>query len=217
MSLRFEQSMVVVAAFPVLVALAGCGGAEPAEPAEPAPSTSAAQPGSSPQGEGEAIVESGDTGGSAQDPRISTSPGEEGGAVVLWPRVMGNEDEPAGMVQRRLRRLVQQAMPDAPVDVRPDPERSCPREGCKGVAVGALFAGMGNGCAVVAFVIPPGAEPMTLVPWAGGVKLKRTTIPFRDPVENHVEVNDFESCDELDGALAEGEDEVLEAIRRAAG
>ena len=63
------------------------------------------------------------------DPRVSTSGGEPGGYVVLWPRVApadpdGELSETASMIQNRLIAFAQEAAAGHPVDVRPEPQRA---------------------------------------------------------------------------------------------
>ncbi len=151
------------------------------------------------------------------DSRVSTSAGVEDGAVVLWPRMIGfPPGQEANDVQLRIKGLVERAMPDAPVDVRPDPERTCPRMGCAGVSVGTLFVAQGDSCLVVAIVSEPGVSPQKLVPWAGRMNLRAAEIPFREPAESWVQVRDFVPCAGLSAALAEHDAEVEAAIQEAA-
>ena len=141
-------------------------------------------------------------------PEISRSAGQQGGVVVLWPRIIPRSSSAvtrnaAWVVQQHLIKLVGEAFPNRPVDVRPEPERVCPQAGCKAMAVGALLVHQNSSCAVVGWASPPGRSSQTLVPWAGLVELKRPTIPFREPVESHVTIRDFQSCDRLAGPLTE--------------
>jgi hypothetical protein len=106
-------------------------------------------------------------------------------------------------VQQHLIKLVGQALPDRPIDVRPEPERVCPQAGCSAMAVGALLVHNNNACAVVGWASAPGRSDQTLVPWAGLIELKRPTIPFREPVESHVIIRDFQPCDRLAAPLTE--------------
>jgi hypothetical protein len=101
------------------------------------------------------------------------------------------------------------------VDVRPEPERVCPKTGCQGVSVGLLLARAGGGCSVVAMVSPPGPSPAHLVPWSPGVvKLKAPTVRFREHAENVVGVKDYGRCEKLPADLA-GKDADVEAALRA--
>ena len=68
----------------------------------------------------------------ADAPEISRSVGVKGGVVVLWPRVLPATADPAVQVeaqklQARLTAMAEAAAPAAPRDVRPTPERVCPR------------------------------------------------------------------------------------------
>ena len=138
-------------------------------------------------------------------PEISRSLGKKGGTVVLWPRIT-----PAGAVDHDAAVKVQQALTGLAqgagyeVDVRPEPERVCPREsGCKAVALGAVITATDSGCVVVATVSRPGQSPATLVPWVGEVRLKAPTSVFREPPESQVVVTDYARCADLDLKLAE--------------
>ena len=155
------------------------------------------------------------------DPRISRSAGEEGGVVVLWPRIIGRSEEGrsediAAALQQRLREVVARALPGRPVDVRPEPERVCPQGGCRTVNVGVLLLREQAGCAVLALVGGAGRSAISIVPWAGDVELRSATVPFRDPPEDEVRVKDFTPCGEILGALSQREAEVEAAIRAAA-
>jgi hypothetical protein len=159
----------------------------------------------------------------SSDPRVSRSAGEAGGVVVLFPRIIPAEafDSTrmiAGLVQQRAQELVERTLAGRPIDVRPEPERTCPKAGCAAVALGVLIVRQGDGCAVVGFVMPPGtSDPTTLVPWTGDLTLKQTTIPFRAYPESEVVVSDYGPCDDLPGSLGEHEAEVAAALTAAAG
>ena len=152
------------------------------------------------------------TGGDS--PQISRSVGVEGGVVVLWPRVIGSPD--AGLpitsvareLQSRLVAITKRVAPGRPVDVRPEPERVCPRAGCAATSVGVLLAVRGRGCAAVALVSEPGQSPAELVPWGGGVNLKSSSALFREPPEQSVSVSDYARCESL---LEELSDQDVEA------
>lgn len=151
------------------------------------------------------------------DERVSTSAGEPGGVVVLWPRVVtsGGGDAPeAAEVQRELRGIVERAADARAVDVRPEPQRVCPQGGCRGLAVGAVLLRSGTGCAAVATVSQPGETPTQLVAWAGDVQLRNHNVPFREPPEQHLSVRDFVPCEELTTALLAGEPAVAERVRQ---
>jgi len=146
--------------------------------------------------------------GEADAPEISRSVGAEGGIVLLWPRIVGERSRGAqpdaetralaGRLQARLGELVGRALPNRPVDVRPEPERVCPRGGCKGASVGVLLARAGSGgCAAVALVSGPGPTAARLVPWIGRIELTANVVPFRAPPESAIEVQDYVRCAKL--------------------
>jgi hypothetical protein len=147
-------------------------------------------------------------GDSSQDaPEISRSVGVAGGAVVLWPRVVLTRQGPskpddatrelARGLQSRMADLVKSAAGGKNVDVRPEPERVCPRAGCTAASVGILFAKAGEGCAAVALVSAPGKSPARLVPWLGAAKFSKDIVPFREQAEEAVRVTDFSKCTTL--------------------
>lgn len=183
----------------VLLAISGCGGGTAA-------SSSASSSGDEPV----VIIED-------DDARVSRSAGEEGGVVVLFPRVMGLPGEEAQHLQQHMVALAQRVFPDRPMDVRPDPERVCPRSGCNGVSLGALLVTQNGNCVVLGVVGAPGPTDLTLRRWAGEITVRDETIPFRDPPESHVTVHDMAACGELDAALGEEDYAIEEALRRAAG
>jgi hypothetical protein len=158
---------------------------------------------------------------SADAPEISRSAGTPGGVVLLWPRVPGaapdaDSRQIAARIQKRLSAIIARALPGWPVDVRPEPERVCPRSGCHAISVGAVLLRNGNGCAAAALVSGPGTVPQRIVPWAGNMRTGASSVPFRQPPEKEIAVEDFQSCGAIDGDLAEHEADV-EAVIRAAG
>jgi hypothetical protein len=160
-------------------------------------------------------------------PEISRSIGEEGGVVLFWPRVIPRSERVpskalAAHVQTRLRELVEKTLPGRPVDVRPEPERVCPRAGCKAMTVGALLHPRDGGCVVVALISGPGKGAQQLVPWGGQVRLKKRVIPFRDPPGSQMTVTDYANCEALmtGEELTEREEAVvttLKAVAKVAG
>jgi hypothetical protein len=157
----------------------------------------------------------------ADAPEISRSQGVTEGVLVLWPRVVPRDDSPearatASAIQQRLRRVAEEALPGRPVDVRPEPERVCPRAGCNGPTLGAVFARVGNGCVVVATVSAPGTSPARLVPWVGTVTLRQQEVPFREPQEGSITITDAARCTEVTGALETVPRELLDALRGVA-
>lgn len=142
-------------------------------------------------------------------PEISRSKGKKSGAVVLWPRVVPPSDDPgvqalAGQLQARLAAAVARELDGAPVDVRPAPERACPRDGCKGISVGAVLGHKAGGCVAVAFVSARGPEPHQVLPWAGEVAIFSPQVQFRSPPENAFEVAEFTPCSMLQEQLDDG-------------
>ncbi len=154
------------------------------------------------------------------DPRVSSSAGEEGGVVVLWPRVVTSAGASAvyeaSEVQAALRSIAERVFEGAPVDVRPDPQRTCPQSGCLGVAVGAVVLKSSSACAVVAMVSRPGPVEAHLVSWAGEVELRNHNVPFREPPESHIRVVDFLPCADLATSLAANEPAVEDLMRQTA-
>jgi hypothetical protein len=160
-------------------------------------------------------------GGANDAPEISRSVGEEGGVLVFWPRVIPKTQdaamrETAAAIQSRLRSMVEQAAPERAIDVRPEPERVCGKEGCLAMTVGAALVEVGGGCAVVGLVAEPGMSPTKIVPWVGEVKLANNEVPFREPPESQVTIVDAMPCDEVLTAVDEGQDKLVAAIRAAA-
>jgi hypothetical protein len=159
---------------------------------------------------------------STQDaPEISRSAGKEGGVVVFWPRVVPRTEDPqirklAGDLQKRLVDLVAKAVPERERDVRPEPERVCPKSGCDAMTVGALLTASGGGCVALALVAPPGPSPQRIIPWAGDVELKYEQVPFREPPESSVTIKDMASCAKLVDKLEERAPDVVKAIQQAA-
>jgi len=155
-------------------------------------------------------------------PHISRSVGEDGGVIVFWPRVIPSSDDAgirdlAGELQRRLVELTNKVVGDRRVDVRPEPERVCPRMGCAAMTVGVLLTHQGGGCTAVALVSGSGKGAAQLVPWAGKVELKKTEVPFRDYPESQVTIRDAIPCKDLIAALADADSSIRGAIKAVAG
>ncbi len=149
---------------------------------------------------------------------ISATRGSAKGTLVLWPRVVTQEPAIlplARVLQDRLQTVVARVGPAALVRVRPEPERACPLQGCRGVSVGVLLGAEGGGCVAVAWVGAPAGGPVTLVPWAGSVELSRGEIGFREPPESVVTVREYVPCDGLSDHLQDAALE--EALRSHAG
>jgi len=154
------------------------------------------------------------------DSRVSTTRGEEDGIVLLWPRVVPSAGEDdmstvAAALQERMRAITERALPAQPIDARPQPQRACPNAGCLGLAFGAVLAHSGSRCVVVATITRPGESPTSLVGWSGGVTVRQTSVPFREPPESALGVTDFLACEDLDVLLGEGDGEVEAALREA--
>ncbi len=157
---------------------------------------------------------------SQMSPKISHSLGQDGGVLLLWPRIIPASDDPAirslaSSLQGRMNAIIVRASGDRPLDVRPEPERVCPQAGCKATSAGVLLIHHGKGCAAVALIGEPGRSPIKLVPWGGFVTLKSPEVEFRDFPESHVTVGDFAPCDKLIDALFANEAAVEQALRDA--
>jgi hypothetical protein len=154
-------------------------------------------------------------------PEISRSAGVKGGFVLLWPRMIPRSKDStmidmASFVQQRLRQLSERAVNGAPIDIRPEPERVCPKpDGCVGTAVGALVLREKDGCAVLAVISAPGQSNQRVVPWVGSAKLKAESVPFREPPESIVRIDDWAPCSKVTDSLKDGEADVLAAIKAA--
>lgn len=152
-------------------------------------------------------------------PEISRSLGKADGIVVLWPRTP--EKTPASVeqlarVQAALASVAESVREH--VDVRPAPERVCPRsKGCRAASITAVVAATDGGCGLVAMVSAPGKSAGTLLPWIGEFRLKDTSVPFRESPEARVSVLDFGMCEEFDVALGEGRDKLAAALRKVLG
>lgn len=188
--------------FVIALALSGCGGS----------STTSTETSSEGTGGGEGAVVTIEE----DDPRVSRSGGEEGGVVVLWPRVMGLPGDEVNLLQTHLVDLARRVFPDREVDVRPDPERVCPRAGCATVSIGALLVTQDGNCSVVAVVGRPGPNELTLLRWSGDLTVRDREIPFREPPESHITIHESSPCAEMDRDLAVNDAAVEEAMRNAA-
>jgi hypothetical protein len=162
-------------------------------------------------------------GGNPNDaPEISRSIGEEGGAIVFWPRISPRTDDPkykelATMLQTKLAEITKRAFADRPVDVRPEPERVCPiKGGCKAATVGVVLGHFRDGCVAVALLSEPGESPQRLVIWAGEVELRKKEVEFRDPPEDQLTMKDLVPCGELAEALGTSEKDLGEEIEKLA-
>ena len=148
------------------------------------------------------------------DDRVSTSAGEEGGIVVMWPRVMGFSGEESALLQQRLVAIARRVAPNGPIDIRPEPQRVCPRGGCNAPSLGVLLVVQDGTCATVAIIGRPRDGNLTLVPWTGDLDISDRNIPFREPPESHVVLHDRTSCADLATELGAHEAEVEAALRQ---
>ena len=142
--------------------------------------------------------------------------------MLLWPRISPPTSDPtiretAARLQQRLRAVVEHALPSRPIDLRPEPERVCPRAGCVALSVGVMLSIHDGACVALALVSAPGQAPARLIPWAGRVRLRVDVVPFREPPEAQVTVEDFVACGDLLTQLNAHEGEVVAALRSAAG
>ena len=152
--------------------------------------------------------------GEGDDRRVSRSRGSAGGIVLLWPRIVPSERsselaEVAGALQSALFQAIRRRRPGRAIDIRPAPQRVCPQAGCVASSVGVLLVSSRGGCAAVVQTARPGRGAVTQTPWAGRVKLRHPTVPFRSPPESFVRIHDFVPCgrlvDALDGRLGQVE------------
>ncbi|MEZ4318979.1 MAG: hypothetical protein R3F61_15805 [Myxococcota bacterium] len=138
---------------------------------------------------------------------VTTSRGRNDGLVVFWPRIIPSTldsevSATAAQLQQRLVDIAKRAAPIAHRDVRPEPERVCPRDrGCRATSLGVLLGQRDGGCVAVALLGPPGTEDLELVPLAGTVELASTTVPFRATPEDAVTVREFVPCSKLQNAI----------------
>lgn len=173
-------------------------------------------------GPGPNVVAGGQNDGRFLGPEISHSKGVAGGIVVLWPRIIpGTIAEEnaaiAAQVQAKVKAVAEKALPGRPIDVRPKPERVCPKAGCDAMSINVLFTRNSTACVAVAIINAPGTSPTKLIPWGGMVELKSDTIQFRDMPENFVKIKDYVPCDQLVTSMAEQDQFIEAAIRAAAG
>jgi hypothetical protein len=152
---------------------------------------------------------------------ISTSGGEPGGLVVFWPRVIPRSDDPelsalAGEVQAKLVELARATYPDRPIDVRPEPERVCPREGCPAATFGIVILHDNEShCAAVALTSAGETSTNALAVWAGDLVLKEERVEFREYPESYVGIRDYVPCAELLEAMAGSDEDIVAALRAA--
>jgi hypothetical protein len=199
------------------VLLAACGPKKSARDPAPEGDVTAAEGETPAGGAGEDPTPKG--AGPNDAPEISRSVGKQGGAVVFWPRVIPRSDDPAidalaGKLQQRLVDVAKKGLGGKEIDIRPKPERVCPREGCEAMTVGVLLLHAGGGCSALALVSGPGKSATKLVPWAGLVELKQSEVPFREHPESQVTIKDAVPCDKLIESLDAKEADVVAALQR---
>lgn len=166
----------------------------------------------------------GSSGAQVKGHRVSDSAGSAGGVVVLWPRIIPKSSDPemeklARLIQSRAATVAERALPGATIDVRPAPERVCPQSGCVGASIGVVLAHQGvDNCIVAAYVSPPGTSGAKLLPWVGAMTFKADAVPFREPPESSITIQDFHSCKDAYTALSQGtfEAEIEAALQAAA-
>lgn len=153
-------------------------------------------------------------------PEISHSRGVDGGLVLLWPRIVPKSEivamrGPAKALQDRLKAMLEQHFPGRPIDVRPEPERVCPKPGgCDATSVGVLIGVQHGECVAVVLVSPPGESAQLLMPWAGGMEAP-VSVPFREPPESSIALRDMVPCDKLPIATLDREERVRDALEIA--
>ncbi len=140
--------------------------------------------------------------GISGSPEISHSKGRKEGVVVLWPRLVPQTDEREMrlLAQQLQERVTQQAVAgrgSAMVDTRPEPERVCPRGGCKATSVSVVIGHQAGGCAIAAVVGPPGEVPGALIPLVGTMDVPDPSLPFRVPPEERMMIREFVPCDRV--------------------
>ena len=139
----------------------------------------------------------------ANGPEVSRSRGKRDGVVVLWPRVVPATSDPevlglAGRLQERLYSAASAVVDYRRVDVRPSPERVCPRVGCRAPTVGLFLGHDEGGCVVVGMVSPPGPEASDVVPLVGDVEMVGNKLAFRSAPERTMIVQEFVPCTDVE-------------------
>jgi hypothetical protein len=142
----------------------------------------------------------------AAGPEVSHSRGRNDGVVVLWPRLVPETEDPvivdlARRLQQRVADTAAASVDARRIDLRPAPERVCPRAGCKTTSITLMLGHQDGGCALIGLVGPAGPEPQRLVPLAGKFQMGEPYLPFRSPPEGQVIVTEFVACAELEQLL----------------
>ena len=156
----------------------------------------------------------------ADGPEVTRDAGRDGQVVVLWPRISPMTEDPqiieiANEAQMVLSRLAESL--DQEANVRPMPERVCPREknGCRVPTLSALIAHQDGGCAVIGLVSGAGEVPTDVIGWVGHVQVRERTVPFREAPEGIVRIADFAPCDSVLQTLPARSDVLTDALRAA--
>lgn len=193
---------------------------QPVANTEPSASTDQPQPATNADG----VVPGSPDDPKYRDKRVSSSAGVEGGVVILWPRIVpatiaDENRQLTSSLQQHVRSLVEKTLPGRPLDIRPEPERVCPRTGCKGVSINILFHRNNTGCVAIALINAPGTSDTQMIPWAGGIEFKQgqTSVPFREPPESHVTVKDYALCTGLLETMKAQDAVVANALKASAG
>src|SRR5690606_7658048 len=158
---------------------------------------------------------------SLEERHVSKEAGTPGGVTVLWPRIVPREivDDNRGLasaLQQQMKRIVEKHLPGRPIDLRPEPERVCPKTGCAGVSVGLLLSRQNQGCLVLALISSPGVAPTKIVPWVGKVQLRSDTVGFREWPESQIVVSDLVPCNALLVTMDAAEPAIAAALQAAA-
>ncbi len=147
-------------------------------------------------------------------PEISRSRGPRGGVVVLWPRIVPEEAPPdlramAGRLQARLYAAAATVLGTRRVEIRPEPERTCPERGCRAVAASLVLGHRDSGCVLLLALGEPDGGPVRLRQIAGAVDIDRPVLQFREPPERGFVITEFASCASLEAVFED------EAVARA--
>jgi len=147
---------------------------------------------------------------------VSKSRGVEDGLLLLYPRIIPSAETtaqrgPALALQARLGKLLADAYPERPLDVRPEGERVCIKTGCLAASVGVLIIVQDTQCVAVVSVTAPGVAEHALMPWAGTVSVA-LSVPFREPLESYVKIGDMVPCSQLADVTLDREERIREAL-----
>ena len=135
-------------------------------------------------------------------PEVTKELGHQGGMIVLWPRVSAGADparahDVAARVHQRLEMLARRAGGARHVEVRPEPEVTCPKAGCIAMIVSAYVVVKGDQCGVVAYAADVNSAPAHLLPWSGKFALKAETFPSNESPAALVGQAELVPCDQL--------------------